>query len=135
MKGQCQITAVAIYLYALTGQSSYKTYVESNYDESHLIQWNFVYPFENPIQLSLLYYAHLKGVSTSVAEDIINAFRSSIDNDPDNYPSFTGLLMPTELILKMIITFGEVTSGKQIWLIYIRHIFILGWISAKIRNL
>lgn len=86
-----QISA-AIYLYALTGQSNYKTYTESNYSESHLIQWDFVYPFENPTQLSLLYYAYLKGVSASVASDIINTFRNSVDNDPDNFPSYTGSL-------------------------------------------
>jgi subtilisin family serine protease len=83
-----QITA-AIFLYGLTGISDYKTYVESNYNQSHLIQWGFVYPFENPIQLSLLYFAHLKGISSSVAIDIKDTFKNSIDNHPDNFPSYT----------------------------------------------
>lgn len=92
--------ASAIYLYSLTGTAGYKTYVESNYGSSHLIQWGFVYPFENPIQLSLLYYSHLKGVTASVADDIKNTFRSSIDNHPDNFPSYTNMLDAYRSFLK-----------------------------------
>lgn len=82
----------AIYLYSLTGNSIYKTYVENNYSQSHLIQWDFVYPFENPTQLSLLYYAFLNNVNPVVSQDITDAFKYSIDNSSDNYPAFTNSL-------------------------------------------
>ncbi|MBK8052674.1 MAG: glycoside hydrolase family 9 protein [Saprospiraceae bacterium] len=79
--------AAAVYLYDLTGDNTYKTYVESNYNNAHLLQWGFVYPFENVIQLSLLHYSHLKGVSTMVANNIKNAFRNSMNNYTHNFPA------------------------------------------------
>ena len=79
--------SAAIYLFAQTGTASYKNYVEANYDDSHMHQWQFVYPFENAIQQSLLYFAHLNNVTVSVAQDIINVFRNSVDLSGDNYPA------------------------------------------------
>ena len=58
--------AAAIYLYALTKDNTYKTYVEANYTSAHMLSWSFVYPFETPIQLSLLYYASIPEASTAV---------------------------------------------------------------------
>jgi len=81
--------AAAVYLYELTGDNSYKSYVESNYNNAHLIQWNFVYPFENVIQLSLLHYSHLNGVGSVVANSIKNAFRNSMNNHAHNFPAQT----------------------------------------------
>lgn len=75
----------AIFLYALTGDSSYKTYVESNYTNAHMIQWNFVYPFEAATQLSLLFYSHLQGVNSSVANHIKTEYKNSMDDDTDNF--------------------------------------------------
>ncbi len=79
----------AVYLYDITGDNTYKTYVESNYNTAHLMAWNFVYPFENVTQLSLLHYSHLKGVSSGVATNIKNAYRYSMDNSTDNFPALT----------------------------------------------
>lgn len=77
----------AIFLYKLTGSVSYKNHVETNYNLSHLLQWDFVYPFENPTQLSLLYYAKLPGVLPSVSNNIINAYKNSVENAQDNLPA------------------------------------------------
>lgn len=82
----------AIYLFSLTGNANYKTYVENNYSQSHLMQWDFVYPFENPTQLSLLYYAFVNSINPAVAQDITDAYKYSIDNSSDNYPAFTNSL-------------------------------------------
>ncbi len=79
----------AVYLYSLTGNAAYKSYVESNYNSSHMMSWGFVYPFENKIQLALLYYAHLDGVTASVSSTIISTFKTSMDTSGDNIPSFT----------------------------------------------
>lgn len=79
----------AVYLYDITGDNKYKTYVENNYSSSHMIQWGFVYPFENPVQTSLMHFSRLKGVSSSVANNIRNAFKGSMDNNADNFPSYT----------------------------------------------
>lgn len=80
--------AAAIYLFDITSDNTYKTYVETNYSNAHMLQWIFVYPFENPIQQSLLFYAHIKGISSGVKTAIINAYKSSMDGSADNYPSF-----------------------------------------------
>jgi subtilisin family serine protease len=77
----------AAFLYDLTSSISYKSYVETNYLQSNFKQWNTVYPFEIPTQLALLYYAFLQGVTPSVAMDIKNTFRSSIESSTDNLPA------------------------------------------------
>ncbi|NNF33752.1 MAG: S8 family serine peptidase [Saprospiraceae bacterium] len=81
--------SAAIFLYGLTENSTYKTYVESNYTNAHLLAWNYAYPFEMHIQQSLLLYAHLPGVSTIVADDIIDTYKMSVETDSENIPSIT----------------------------------------------
>jgi len=90
----------AIYLFALTGNAAYKTYVENNYSSAHLLQWTFVYPFEAATQEALLFYAHLSGVNSTVGTAIKNAFRTSIDNSPENLPAHTSDLDPYSAYLK-----------------------------------
>ncbi len=79
----------AIYLYALTDSATFKTYVESNYTTAHMLLWSFVYPFENPMQQSLLYYSSLPNATPAVAAAIKNAYKNSMDNTADNLPAFT----------------------------------------------
>lgn len=78
----------AVHLYAATGDVQYLDYVELNYSNSHLIQWNFVYPFENLVQLGLVYFASLPQVDALIAEDIRNTFVISMDTDSGNIPAF-----------------------------------------------
>ncbi len=81
--------ASAAFLYSLTGNSSYKTYFENNYTQMHLIQWTFVYPFENTAQNSMLYFAFLSGTTPSVATAIKNAYRTSMNSNTfDNLPAY-----------------------------------------------
>ncbi len=81
--------ASAVFLYALTGNTAYKTYFENNYTQMHLVLWTFVYPFENSAQNIMLYYSNLGGVTTSVANAIKNAYRNSINsNTSDNLPAY-----------------------------------------------
>jgi hypothetical protein len=79
----------AAFLFALTGNSVYKSYFESNYTQMHLMQWTFVYPFENTAQNCMLYYAFLGGATASVSNAIKNAYRTSMNsNTYDNLPAF-----------------------------------------------
>ncbi len=78
----------AIYLYALTDSTVFKTYVEANYTSAHLLQWQFVYPFENPMQQSLVFYAALPNATAGVATAIKSAFKNSMDNTSDNLPAY-----------------------------------------------
>jgi subtilisin family serine protease len=79
----------AMFLSELTGTSSYTNYAEANYDDSHLLQWNFAYPFEHVLQQALLYYAYGTEVSTATASDIINTYKNSIETSGENLPSIT----------------------------------------------
>lgn len=81
--------AASCFLFALTGNSAYNTFFESNYNQMHLIQWGFVYPFENGQQDMLLYYAHLPGTSSTVSSAIKSAYRNSVkSNNADNLPAY-----------------------------------------------
>jgi endoglucanase len=81
--------AAAVFLYALTGTTSYKTYVDANYTAVHLMQWSYAYPFEQPQQDALLYYASLSGATPSVATAIKNTYSSSMSTtNVDNLPNF-----------------------------------------------
>jgi endoglucanase len=81
--------AASVFLYALTGTASYKTFVESHYSQMHLILWGYAYPFEMAEQDMLLYYASLSGVTASVANSIKNNYKSSMQtNNGDNLPAY-----------------------------------------------
>lgn len=80
----------AIYLYALTGNASYKTFVDANYANVHLLLWTFAYPFEGPEQDALLYYTKTPGATPAVKTAIINAYVASMStNNADNLPAYT----------------------------------------------
>jgi endoglucanase len=81
--------SAAIFLYAKTGNTVYKTYVENNYLAIHLLDWWFAYPFETAIQDALLYYAKQTGVSTTVRDNINNRFAYSMNTgNNDNLYSY-----------------------------------------------
>lgn len=81
--------SASVFLYALTGSSVYKTFFESSYSQMHLIQWTFVYPFENTAQNIMLYYTNLGGVTSSVANAIKNAYKNSMNSNTfDNLPAY-----------------------------------------------
>jgi hypothetical protein len=79
----------AVLLYALTGQSTYKTYVDNNYTQIHPLLWTFWYPWESIIQDLLLYYSSLPGATTSVKNAIRNSFISSMTNNSHLLPAYT----------------------------------------------
>ncbi|MDQ3021647.1 MAG: glycoside hydrolase family 9 protein [Bacteroidota bacterium] len=81
--------AASVFLFAHTGNAAYKTFFENNYNQMHLIQWNFAYPFENGTQNMMLYYASLAGASSSVSSAIKNAYSNSMKtNNADNLPAY-----------------------------------------------
>ena len=80
----------AVYLYALTGTASYKTFVDANYTNVHLLAWTFAYPFEGSEQDALLYYTKTPGATASVKTAILNAYTGSMQsNNADNLPAYT----------------------------------------------
>lgn len=82
--------AASVYLYALTGNANYKTFVDNNYTQVHLLLWNFAYPFEGPEQDAMLYYTKIPGATAAVKTAITNAFANSLStNNADNLPAYT----------------------------------------------
>lgn len=79
----------AAFLYEITGEQQYKSFFEGNYNNVHLMQWTFAYPFETTNQEMLLYYTALPGVSPTVKNNIINKYRSAMDG-ADNFAAITG---------------------------------------------
>ncbi|GGK22293.1 hypothetical protein GCM10007962_15560 [Yeosuana aromativorans] len=78
----------AIHLYDATNNSTYKTYTENNYQNIHMLLWNYTYPFEQENQEILLYYASLPGVTTSVVSTIKNTYPNTM-NSSNNFGGFT----------------------------------------------
>lgn len=81
--------AAAVYLYAATGTNSYRSYVDAHYNDAHLLQWGYAYPFEASEQDMLLYYANGASPTPAVLTAIQNAFAQSMSmNNGDNLPAY-----------------------------------------------
>jgi endoglucanase len=80
--------SAAVFLYALTANSTYRTYVDANYNNMHLLQWTYAYPYESALQDALLYYANLSAATTAVKNAIRNAYSNSISTHADNYAGY-----------------------------------------------
>ncbi len=64
------LIGASAYLYAATGDSQYRSYFDSRYEEMHALQWNYWYTFESLYQDALLYYTKLPGASSNVVAAI-----------------------------------------------------------------
>lgn len=79
----------AAFLYKRTSGATYKTFIDNNYSQIHLIQWGYAYPFEAIYQDGLLYYSRTAGATVSVKNAIQNNFISSMEtNNADNLPNY-----------------------------------------------
>lgn len=80
----------SVYLYALTGNTSYRTYFDANYTNAQLLMWSYAYPFQGPEQDGLLYYTKIPGATSGVRTAILNAYSNSMQtNNADNLPAYT----------------------------------------------
>jgi len=71
----------AVYLYDLTGTAAYRSFVDSNYNQTHLIVWNnYVTPYEGDTQLALLHYASLSTATPAVAAAIKSAYANGMES-------------------------------------------------------
>lgn len=80
--------SAAVFLYALTNNTTYRTYIDANYSNMHLLQWAYAYPYEGAVQDALLYYATLPTATTNTKNAINNAYSNSISGNADNYLSY-----------------------------------------------
>lgn len=81
--------AAACYLFAVTGNTTYRTEFDNNYTKVHLVQWGFAYKYETTEQDMMLYYTKLPNSTASVSSNILNKYSGSIRTSPDNLPSIT----------------------------------------------
>lgn len=80
---------VAAFMYRRTGLTSYRTFVDNNYQQLHMMQWEYAYPFEQTHQDVLLYYASTAGATIAVKNSINSVFTHSMQtNNADNLPNF-----------------------------------------------
>lgn len=81
--------SAALYLYATTGNTGYRTYFDAHYTDAHLLQWSYAYPFEAADQDMLLYYANCAAPTPAVLDAIQDAYASSLSaNNADNLPAY-----------------------------------------------
>jgi hypothetical protein len=69
----------AVFLYEITGQSTYRSFVEANYTQIEGISswwWN---PYETAVQDALLFYCTLPGAGAAVISNIHNYKQSSMN--------------------------------------------------------
>jgi len=78
----------ASFLFEVTGEAKYKNFFESNYNQIHLMQWTFAYPFETTNQETLLYYTTLDGISSSVKSAIISKYNNAM-NGSENFTAIS----------------------------------------------
>ncbi|MFI1770900.1 glycoside hydrolase family 9 protein [Thalassobellus citreus] len=83
----CKMKA-AIHLFDVTDSVGYKAFIDANYQDMHLMLWSFAYPFEQENQETLLYYATLPNATISVANSIVNTYKSAM-NGTDNFGGLT----------------------------------------------
>lgn len=79
----------ACYLFDVTGDAVYKSFFDANYAKTHLIEWNFAFPFEPDNQETLLYYTTISGATPSVVDKIKTTYKNAMLNGSENMPSFT----------------------------------------------
>lgn len=70
----------AVYLFELTGGTTYREYFDSNYADAELIITTFSSAFRVSVTHFLLYYANLPNATTSVASNIEQKFVSAMNS-------------------------------------------------------
>ena len=79
----------AIFLFDLTKQASFKSYIDTHYADIHGYQWGFWYPYEQTYQDALLHYTTNIDATKAVVTEILNSCINSVSNNNDNLlPAF-----------------------------------------------
>ncbi len=98
---EATLFTAAVYLFELTGEATYQTYVDAHYTDIHALQWNFWYPFETVFQDALLYYAASANATNAVKNAILNSFKSSVKtNNVELFPAYQAFSSPYRAYLK-----------------------------------
>lgn len=71
----------SVHLFATTNDTKYKTFFDSNYEQSHLVQWWYAYPYEHYEQEVLLYYTTLTNATVSVVNAIKDRYAAAVTRE------------------------------------------------------
>ena len=125
----------AIFLYETTGNTDYLSFVESNFDEAHLIQWEYAYPFEHTLQHSLIHFTTLPDVQPGVAQDIRDIFSASMQtNNTDNLQAYLdGTDAYRAYLANQNYTWGSNTTKGRQGIMFL-SMFDMGWDAPNAEN-
>jgi len=84
----------ACFLYEATQNTIYRDYFDDNFTSAHMIEWDFIYPYEPAVQDLLLYYTQIPGATTSVATQIKDEYVHAISNNAENFPAYYSVKDP-----------------------------------------
>lgn len=86
-------------LFALTGDSRYRTFFDANYEKAHLLAWSFAYLFETGVQDGLLYYLRAADGTASVQSNLRTAYANALRTGADNLPAYSSATDPYQAFL------------------------------------
>ncbi len=78
----------AVFLFEITGDTKYKTFIDNNYASVNMMEWNFAFPFQTTNQEMLLHYASLPSATTVVANQIKNVYKNAMLTGSENFPAY-----------------------------------------------
>ena len=101
----------AIYLFEITGDATYKTFVEANYSSYLPITVPSIWGADH--QDAILYYSQLTGVSSSVKSSIVSQFVNDATQSSDQLPTVTANSDPYLSPLSMYVWGSNFTKAAQ----------------------
>ena len=104
-EGSARKLTAAIHLYAASGDTGYRSYVDANYLSAQPMAWFYFYPFEAAVQDALMEYAALPGATTAVKNEIRSRKQTSM-NGAESLAAFTNRTDAYRAFLK---------DGDHVW--------------------
>lgn len=102
----------AAYLFEATGKTTYRQFVDNNYMQIHMMQWNYAFPFETEQQDALLYYAKVPGATAAASQAILDTYKNAM-NGGDNFGALTNESDPYRAFLKDYVWGSNGTKSHQ----------------------
>ena len=78
----------ACFLFDATQETIYRDYFDANMQATHILAWNFAFPFEADKQDVLLYYTTIAGATASKVTTIKSVYNNAMVSGSENFPAF-----------------------------------------------
>lgn len=96
-----------------TSITPFVSFIEANYDEINMMQWNYAFPFQTEEQEILLHISNLSEISSAIAADIKSTYLQSMENSADNLPAVINQTDPYRAHIKDYTWGSNSTKAKQ----------------------